>query len=432
MPTIKLPELHSGQVAAYSMPGRFMALRCGRRWGKTLFGATLISNGVARGESWGLFSPGYKFTAETYREIDELLLPIKKSGSKMEGVIHAISGGRVDFWSLDNKNAGRSRKYHGVIIDEAAFVETDMKAIWEKSIKPSLLDYRGVGWALSTPSGKDDENWFYQICTDPGQGFIEFHAPTSSNPYLPADEIAKLALENSPEVYRQEYLAEFVDWSGIAFFLVEYLLIEGKPVPMPTKCDTVMAVIDTAIKSGKEHNSTAVAWVAYDSLVRDHPGTFLDWDIVQIEGANQAAWLPSVHARGEDLARQCGARYGYAGAPIEDKATGTVLIQQSQNIARQQGRRALAFAIDSKLTAMGKDERAIAASPYVYAGKMKIAEPAFAKTKVHKGRSANHFLNQVTSFRVGSKATDGLDLLDVFCYAVLMTCAPNSGERKGI
>jgi hypothetical protein len=62
--------------------------------------------------------------------------------------------------------------------------------------------------------------------------------------------------------------------------------------------------------------------------------------------------------------------------------------------------------------AMGKDERAIAASPYVYARDVKITEQAFNKTKVHKRISANHFVKQITNFRVGSKATDGLDLLD--------------------
>lgn len=404
---------------------RFTVLRCGRRWGKTLFGSTIVADGAARGEYWGFFAPEYKFTAETYREIDETLEPIKKSGSKVDGVIHTISKGRVDFWTLNNPNAGRSRKYHGVIIDEAAFAGPDMQAIWEKSIKPALLDYRGVAWVLSTPAGKDEENWFYSICNDSSMGFTEYHAPTSTNPHLPVDEIERLQLENSPEVYRQEYLAEFVDWSGVAFFPMASLLVNGAPVPMPDKTDTVFAIIDTAIKSGQEHNSTGVLYVSFNSLV-DQCTTLIDWDILQIEGADQADWLPTVYDRCEELARECGARRGSVGALIEDKATGTVLLQQARNLGQP------AHALDTKLTAMGKDERAIAASRYVYAGKVKISEPAFNKTKVHKRVAANHLLKQVTNFRVGSKQTDGLDLLDCFCYATTVTCAPNAGERKGI
>lgn len=442
MPTLRLPNLHSGQITAWSQPGRFKALRCGRRWGKTLFGATIIADRVARGESWGIFSPGYKFTAETYNELDDMLEPIKKSGSKIDGVIRSVTGGRVDFWSLDNKNAGRSRRYHGVIIDEAAFAGPDMQSIWEKSIRPSLLDFGGVGWAFSTPSGKDDENWFYNVCTDPTLGFVEFHAPSSSNPHLPADEIAKLQTDNSPDVYRQEYLAEFVDWSGVAFFPIDMLLVpsgllgpDGEvlmvPVPQPDRCDTVLAIIDTAIKTGSEHNSTGVIWGSYNSLLQKAPVTILDWEIIQIEGAAQADWLPSVYARSEELARQCGARYGSSGAIIEDKATGTVLIQQATNL-RREGIQAPAYPIDSKLTALGKDERAIAASKYIYRGDVKISEYAFNKTKVHKRISANHLLKQIGGFRVGAKMKDGLDLLDCFCYLTLMTRGSGSGDRKGI
>ena len=204
------------------------------------------------------------------------------------------------------------------------------------------------------------------------------------------------------------------------------------PVPAPDRCDTVFAVVDTAIKSGQQHNSTAVTWYSYNRLTTPVTTLILDWDIVQVEGAQQEAWLPSVHARGEELARLYGARRGYSGAMIEDKATGTVLIQQSLNESKRTGKRALAHAIDSKLTAMGKEERAIAAAPYVVAGHVKMTEPAFYKTKVHKGRSANHLITQVTDFRLGSKQKDGLDLLDTFCYGVLITCGTNSGERKGI
>jgi hypothetical protein len=104
----------------------------------------------------------------------------------------------------------------------------------------------------------------------------------------------------------------------------------------------------------------------------------------------------------------------------------SVLLQQSANL-RRRGMNSPAHAIDSKLTAMGKDERAIAASPYVYAGDVKITEPAFNKIKVHKRIPANHLVKQITNFRVGSKATDGLDLLDCFTYGVLATRGNSNG-----
>jgi len=399
-------------------------VRCGRRWGKTLEAAAIVCDGAARRESWGLFAPDYKILSETYREIHEILSPIIISASKIDGVIRVIGGGRVDFWTLNNPRAGRSRKYHGVIIDEAAFAGADMADIWEKSIKPTLLDYGGVGLALSTPAGKDEENWFYHICTDPDSPFVEFHEPTSNNPHLPIEEVEKLKEENSPEVYRQEYLAEFVDWSGVAFFPMESLLINGAPVPMPNKCDTVFAVIDTAIKSGMEHDSTAVVYIGYAQYAKPC-AVILDWWVLQIDGASQDSWLVNVYERCERLARQCGARLGSTGAHIEDKATGTVLLQQAKSKGHQ------ARAINSKLTSMGKDERAIAASPFVYAGNIKIADEAYNKTSMHKRITANHLVKQVTNFRIGDK--DGKradDLLDCFTYSVVLACDPSGGLRR--
>jgi hypothetical protein len=197
-----------------------------------------------------------------------------------------------------------------------------------------------------------------------------------------------------------------------------------EPWPQPDKCDIVFSTVDTAIKSGKQHNSTAVMHWAYNTFV--HPKVYLlDWDIVQIEGSQQAGWLPSVFERGEELARACGARQGYQGAMIEDKATGIVLLQQ----ARVNGWPA--HAIDSKLTAMGKEERALSAQPHVIAGDTGITQYAFDKTKVHKGRSANHAIVQVTGFRLGSKETDGLDLLDTYCYGVILSCGAAAGPKKG-
>lgn len=229
---------------------------------------------------------------------------------------------------------------------------------------------------------------------------------------------------------------------GSSFFDLDSLLIDEpgsieravgsdtppakKPAPFPTRCDVVFGVLDTAIKAGKEHNSTGITWYSYDGIARPVEVRILDWDLIQIEGAKQADWLPTQFRHGEELAQRAGARRGFAGVMIEDKATGTVLLQQGANLGWP------VHAIDSVLTAMGKEERAISAQPYVIANGVKLTEEAYHKTTVHKGRSANHFIEQVTGFRLGSKATDGLDLLDTFCYGVSITHGVASGDRKGI
>ena len=232
---------------------------------------------------------------------------------------------------------------------------------------------------------------------------------------------AELRRDNDPLVYAQEYLAEFVDWSGVAFFSREKLLVGHRPVALPSRCDAVFAVIDTASKTGTDNDATAVTFFAYDPL-GDVRLVILDWDIAQIEGALLEAWLPQVFQRLEELARLCHARMGSQGAFIEDKNSGTILLQQALR------RRLPAHPIDSKLTALGKDERAISVSGYVHRGWVKYADRAFEKTIIYKRHSRNHLLDQIESFRVGDKGGDREDdLLDTFCYGIALALGNTEG-----
>src|SRR5664279_5250962 len=133
-------------------------------------------------------------------------------------------------------------------------------------------------------------------------------------------------------------------------------------------------------------------------------------------------WLPGIFQRLEELARLCGARFGSLGALIEDKDSGTILLQQA--IRRNWPARP----IESKLTAMRKDERAISVSGYVYRGNVKYTDHAFNKTTVYKRNSRNHLVEQVESFRIGDKDKRlENDLLDTFCYGIAVSLGNNEG-----
>ena len=422
--TIELPKFHAGQQAAFNASTRFFAIRCGRRFGKTAMMQAIACHAAANGENIGWFAPDYKIQSEAFREIVDTLHPIVMTSSKIDGLITTVTGGRIDFWTLENERAGRSRKYHKAFIDEAGFTKRNMLKVWQTAIKPALLDYQGSCMVASTPNGVDDENFFYQICTNPDHGFTEFHAPTHLNPYLPIEEINKLQKENHPMVYRQEYLAEFVDWSGEAFFSLDKLLVNGQAIAYPTKCDGVYAVIDTAVKGGKDNDGTAIVYCSLNTLNPGQPAiVVLDWDIIQIDGALLEKWIPSVFDRLEQLAKQCGARQGSVGVHIEDAAAGSILIQQGRSRGWN------THAIDSKLTKVGKDERAISVSGHFHQEKIKLSQFAFDKVMPFKNITRNHLLTQVTTFRIGDKDahTRADDLLDSFVYAI----AIGVGDKYG-
>jgi hypothetical protein len=270
----------------------------------------------------------------------------------------------------------------------------------------------------------DTDNFFWRVCNDPKFEFTTFHAPTWKNPYIPADEIEALRKSLHPLFFRQEIEAEFIDWRGVAFFAIDNFLVNGKPVPYPFLCDFVYAVIDTGLKSGKEHDGTAVTYYSSSwQLGVGFPLVILDWEILSIDGAMLEGWLPSVFTRLGELSAQCGAMNRKIAVFIEDKGSGTVLIQQSLNNGWP------AEPLPKKLTSIGKDERAMNVSGYVWSHKVKISEEAYAKETDYKDQFQNHFIHQVTGFRVGDKdAKDRADdLLDTFTYGVSIGCGNTEG-----
>jgi hypothetical protein len=77
---------------------------------------------------------------------------------------------------------------------------------------------------------------------------------------------------------------------------------------------------------------------------------------------------------------------------------------------------------------MGKDERALSVSGYVYRGNVKYTDYALDKTPVHKRKSRNHLVDQIESFRIGDKDNKREDdLLDTFCYGIAIALGNNEG-----
>jgi phage terminase large subunit-like protein len=409
---IVLPSLHEGQIDAFNLPGRFKALRCGRRWGKTQFLKTIACDFAAKGAQVGWFVPNYRYASEAYSENEVTLEPAVRSSSRNLGILHTTTGGRIELWTLEDEKAGRSRRYHLVIIDEAAFTKANAIDIWTKAIRPTLLDFRGAAIIASNTNGINEENFFWRICNLPEYGFVEYHAPSHSNPFLPPDELARLKEDNHPLVYAQEYLAEFVDWSGEAFFSLDNMLSNGHPEPYPERCLYVFATLDTAVKTGKEADGTGCIYWAYETLGDERWLKIVDYEYLQIEGSMLELWLPVVYRNLEEYASKCGARLGHRGCFIEDKASGSILLQQARR------KNLPASELPQKLTQLGKAERAINVSGYVFQNKVKILETAYNRIITFKQVAKNHLLGQVLGFRVGDTEDRQDDLLDCFSYGV--------------
>lgn len=208
-----------------------------------------------------------------------------------------------------------------------------------------------------------------------------------------------------------------IRWQGQAFFSMANFLINGKPVDYPMPCDGVYGILDSATKTGKANDGSACTFFAKNRIgLPGAPLTILDYEYIQIEGALLISWLPGLFARGEELARLTRARRGFLGIWVEDKDSGQILIQQSRN------QKLRVHAISSKLTSIGKDERALNVSGYVANGQVKISEFAYNKTVVFKDVSKNHLLHQIETYSIAdpdaAKRAD--DIFDTVTYGIAL------------
>jgi hypothetical protein len=204
---ITLPAPHPGQQRVLDNAKRFNVVSCGRRWGKTQMAQLLLITASLPGAPVSYFCPTFRMLSEVWRAIIGTLRPFATRVSEEEHRIELVSGGTIDFWSLDAGDATRGRKNKRVVIDEAG-LDPNLLEHWNGAIRPTLTDLRGDAWFLSTPrlSGFD------QLCqraeSGDWEGWAYFEAPTSDNPYISTEEIASARQDMPEAVFAREFLAK--------------------------------------------------------------------------------------------------------------------------------------------------------------------------------------------------------------------------------
>ncbi len=170
------------------------------------------------------FCPSHKMLAEVWRTARRILLPVTRSANKTDHRIELITGGIIDMWSLENYDSIRGRKYHRVVVDEAAMC-AQLEDAWQAVIRPTLTDYAGDAWFLSTPKGIN----FFKTLFDRGQDpahpdWMSWQMPTLSNPFILPSEVEAARRELPSIVFTQEYEAAFLQSEGAVFRNIEACL----------------------------------------------------------------------------------------------------------------------------------------------------------------------------------------------------------------
>lgn len=203
---VTLAKRHPGQMAIVENGARFKVVMCGRRFGKTALGVREACDVALAGQPVGWFAPTYKYVLEVWRELLQRLQPVIARSNDQERRIELVTGGVIEMWTLDTPDPGLGRKYKLAIIDEAGIVP-DLLLIWQRAIRPTLVDLSGGGLFLGTPRGR--RHGFVVLFNrgnDPNEpNWASFRAKTLDNPYIPVDEVEEARRELPPEVFAQEF-----------------------------------------------------------------------------------------------------------------------------------------------------------------------------------------------------------------------------------
>lgn len=175
-----------------------------------MLGIDLVVESALEGYPVAWFSPTYKNMTDVWRVLVDTLQPITKRRSEQEHRLELVNKSSVELWSLEQPDVIRGKAYKRVVINEAASIP-NLQSAWELVIRPTLTDYKGDAWFLSTPKGFN----YFKTLYDRGEDEMQpewacWTFPTVVNPFIDPDEIEAARLVLPEDVFAQEYLAMFI------------------------------------------------------------------------------------------------------------------------------------------------------------------------------------------------------------------------------
>jgi hypothetical protein len=215
-------EPHAGQkpiIDAYQRGDREIVWVSGRRSGKTLVNSCIVGmETMIPGSKIWIVAPDYSLTEKVFTYLIQFVAKIYppksyKVGSKPGMSIRFNNGSIVECKSADNAISLLGDEVDLLIIDEAAMMSP---MVYDRYLFATTAMRKGTTIFISTPFKK---NWFfrkYKEIQETGDGFT-FNSPSSINPHIPVEEIERAKRSLPEDVFKQEYLAEFLDTGAGVF-----------------------------------------------------------------------------------------------------------------------------------------------------------------------------------------------------------------------
>jgi hypothetical protein len=169
-----------------------------------------------------VFSQSKKVFREVVRAFEKRPEIYKKPPHHSDFIMQYRSGSSIQFFSAEQGDNIRGNTFDYLICDEFAFFNPE---VWNNVLRATVLVKGKKVLFISTPRGK---NLFYQFHQLDGvnPSYKSFTMTSYDNPMIPKSEIDDAKLTLPDHVFRQEYLAEFIDGGSELFRDLTYIETE--------------------------------------------------------------------------------------------------------------------------------------------------------------------------------------------------------------
>ena len=254
---------------------KFHIASIGRQFGKSLMGMNLLLYwAINHGPCKILWvSPVYSQTSKVQKELMQAIggSGIVKSNNYSENYMELKNGSSIYFRSAERYDNIRGFTFDYAVIDEAAFIKGEA---WTEAIRPTLVVKGKKVLFISTPKGK---NWFYdlyQLGKSPDH--INYKSYTGSSydtPFIDEEEINDAKRTVPENVFKQEYLAQFLDSGGEVFQDLETIVLHQWPIQKGR--------IYCGIDLGKQEDYTVATFMDQDGQVIDiYRNNHQQWNVM--------------------------------------------------------------------------------------------------------------------------------------------------------
>ena len=207
------------QKEVISNKKRFRVLISGRRFGKTF----VAINELARFARY----PNKKvwYVAPTYRQAKaicwmDLIAKLRKYHwvkhvNNSDLTVTLRNNSLISLRGADNEQSLRGVGLDFLVMDEFADID---KMAWYEVLRPTLSDTQGHALFCGTPRGFG--NWAYELYSQKQNNseWESFKYTTVEGGQVPRQEIDQAELDLDERTFQQEYLASFVNYSGMIYY----------------------------------------------------------------------------------------------------------------------------------------------------------------------------------------------------------------------